>query len=196
MGRPADSQKLYWQLSQDICHTLPSKRKINTRLVTFLPFFSTFFPFLMFVHWKCPFHGQKTVPHMALHGAQQLSGSFQGPCALFPSGKSFSLCSWWLWGRLTAVPPAMRRWHGGLRAPTALTLSWCSQTGSSSKPLAAFTTVSDRDKSSPCFFSPGKVAETRVTFNNPAWQTDRKVRLKIKNKSTIPSIPKGGGGAA
>lgn len=96
MGCPADSQKLYWQLSQDICRTLPSKRKINTRLVTFLPFFSTFFPFLMFVHWKCPFHVQKTVPHMALHGAQQFSGSFQGSCALFPSGKSFSLCSWWL----------------------------------------------------------------------------------------------------
>lgn len=139
---------------------------------------------------------EDSVTHLCMERSS-FQSLFKALVLSFPLGRvSASAADRFAWGRLTAVPPAVRRWHGGLRAPTAPTVPWSRQMGSSSKSLAAFSTVSHQDKSPPCFFSPGKVAETRVTFNNPTWQVDKKVRLKIKNKSTIPSIPKGGGGAA
>lgn len=133
-------------------------------------------------------------------GVSSLRGPcFQGSCDLFLLGKRFSLCSQQFHpgqrnacpcgrGKVTWWPLSSHSASSVLEQPKGLII----------KTAGAFSPISHQNNSSPHFFCPGKVAATRVTFNDPSWQVDRKGRLKIKikNKSKIPSIPKGAGGGS
>lgn len=134
--------------------------------------FSTFFLFFDVCSMKMAFSCEE--------------GSVTHLCAGVSSQVFLSLRETFQSLKQTAFPGAgwlLSLWpQGGDTVASELPLSWSSQRGSSSKLLAAFSDVSIQDKSSPCFFFPGKVAATRVTFNSLAWQMDRKGRLKIKER--------------
>jgi len=162
---------------------------IKTRSVTFFPF-STFFPFFDVYSLKMAFSCEAGSAMHLCAGVSILRVSFQGSCALFPSGKRFSLCSQQLHLRQADSCPCshgeVTRWPLSSHSTSSVLEQ---QRGSSSKLLPAFSIVSHQDKSSPYFCSPEKVAATRVTFNNPTWQRDRKGRLKMKNKTISQQFP-------
>lgn len=182
----ADSQKLYCQLSQDISVHSSQKRSksvwyeciLVSKIIKMNPVTLSFFHFISFFLMFFNENGLllwRRQCHAFLCRGQQS----RLLCSLSLRETFQSL-------KQTALPGAgwlLSLWpQGGDTVASELPLSWSSQRGSSSKLLAAFSDVNNQDKSSPCFFFPGKVAATRVTFNSLTWQIDRKGRLRIKER--------------
>lgn len=169
---------------------------IKMRSLTFFPF-----PFLSSIFYVCSpkmaFSCEEgSIIHLCT-GVSSLQGAcLQGSCDFLLLGKHFSLCSQQFHpgkenacpcgkGKVTWWPLSSHSASSVLAQPKELIIT----------AAGAFSPVRHQNNSSPHFFCPGKVAAPRVTFNDLSWQVDRKgkLKIKIKNKSKIPSTPKGAG---